>query len=176
MSYFRVFFWEISSFIFRLRCQLIFSGKRNMIFLDNTRKIIFQRSFFLEKPSFQDIWKRKIWFFVQCWSTFTDIKSISSLDLWNSFLLTIILLNFSVFSLIFYTKQRTKDYLFFKAFLTFFASRYFFWYFFTLCFFSSNMLWYLFFPYSLFLFFSSSDKLLYLSLASSLNLSLLFLQ
>ena len=46
ISYFRVFFWERSSFIFRLRCKIIFSGKRNIIFPDNTRKIIFQHNFF----------------------------------------------------------------------------------------------------------------------------------
>ena len=46
ISYFRVFFWERSSFIFRLRCKIIFSGKRNIIFPNNTRKIIFQRTFF----------------------------------------------------------------------------------------------------------------------------------
>ena len=36
-------------------------------------------------------------------------------------------------------------------------------------FFSSDILWYLFFRYSHFLFFSSSDKFLYLSLACTLN-------
>ena len=40
------FFWKRSSFIFLLRCKIIFSGKRNTIFSDNTRKIIFQRIFF----------------------------------------------------------------------------------------------------------------------------------
>ena len=30
ISYFQVFFWERSSFIFRLRCKIIFSGKRNI--------------------------------------------------------------------------------------------------------------------------------------------------
>ena len=39
-------FKERSSFIFRLTCKIIFSGKRNIIFPDNTRKIIFQRNFF----------------------------------------------------------------------------------------------------------------------------------
>ena len=39
-------FKERSSFIFRLRCKIIFSGKRNIIFPDNTRKIIFQCNFF----------------------------------------------------------------------------------------------------------------------------------
>ena len=46
ISYFRVFFWERSFFIFRLRCKIIFLGKINMIFPDNTRKMIFQRDFF----------------------------------------------------------------------------------------------------------------------------------
>ena len=65
ISYFHVFFWERSSFIFRLRYKIIFSGKRNIIFPDNRRKIIFQRNFFLERPSFQGVWKKKIWFSVQ---------------------------------------------------------------------------------------------------------------
>ena len=39
-------FKERSSFIFRLRCKIIFSGKGNIIFLDNTRKIMFRRNFF----------------------------------------------------------------------------------------------------------------------------------
>ena len=38
-------FKERSSFIFRPRCKIIFSGKRIIIFLDNTRKIKFQRNF-----------------------------------------------------------------------------------------------------------------------------------
>ena len=57
-------FSERSSFIFRLRCKIIFSGRRNIIFPDNTRKIIFQHNF-LERPSFQDVWKKKICFSVQ---------------------------------------------------------------------------------------------------------------
>ena len=40
------FFRERSSFIFCLKNKIIFSGKRNIIFPDNTRKIIFQCSFF----------------------------------------------------------------------------------------------------------------------------------
>ena len=39
-------FSERSSFIFRPTCKIIFSGKRNIIFPNNTRKIIFQRTFF----------------------------------------------------------------------------------------------------------------------------------
>ena len=58
------FFWERSSFIFRLGYEIIFSGKRKIIFSDNTREIIFQHNF-LERPSFQDVWKKKICFSVQ---------------------------------------------------------------------------------------------------------------
>ena len=43
--YFRVFFWERSSFIFRIRDKIIFSGKRNIMLPDHTRKIIFHRKF-----------------------------------------------------------------------------------------------------------------------------------
>ena len=39
-------FKESSSFIFRPGCKIIFSGKGNIIFLDNTRKIMFQCNFF----------------------------------------------------------------------------------------------------------------------------------
>ena len=46
ISYFYVFFWERSSFIFRLKSKIIFPGKRNIIFPDGTRKIIFQCIFF----------------------------------------------------------------------------------------------------------------------------------
>ena len=40
------FFWKRSSFISRLKNNIIFSGKRNIIFPDDTRKIIFQCNFF----------------------------------------------------------------------------------------------------------------------------------
>ena len=43
---FRYFFWERSCFLLRLKNKIIFSGKRNIIFPDNSRKIIFQRDFF----------------------------------------------------------------------------------------------------------------------------------
>ena len=39
-------FLRKSSFIFRLTCNIIFSGKTNIIFPDNTRKILFQCNFF----------------------------------------------------------------------------------------------------------------------------------
>ena len=42
----RYFFWKRSSFLLCLKNKIIFSGKRNIIFPDNTRKIIFQCDFF----------------------------------------------------------------------------------------------------------------------------------
>ena len=65
ISYFQIFFWERSSFVLCLKNKIIFSGKKNIIFPDNARKIIFQYDFF-GKTIFQTIWKKKIWFFVQC--------------------------------------------------------------------------------------------------------------
>ena len=42
ISYFLIFFWETSSFISCLKNKIIFSGKRNIIFPNNTiRKIMF---------------------------------------------------------------------------------------------------------------------------------------
>ena len=47
ISYFQVFFWrERSSFVFRPGVKITFAGKRNVIFPDNKRKIMFQRDFF----------------------------------------------------------------------------------------------------------------------------------
>ena len=46
ISYFQVFFLEISSFLLCLKNKNIFSGKRKIIFPGNTRKIMFQRDFF----------------------------------------------------------------------------------------------------------------------------------
>ena len=41
-----------------------FREKRNTIFPDITKKIIFEWHF-LERPSFQKMWRKKIWFFVE---------------------------------------------------------------------------------------------------------------
>ena len=41
-----------------------FREKRNTIFPDITKKIIFEWQF-LERPSFQKMWRKKIWFFVE---------------------------------------------------------------------------------------------------------------
>ena len=47
ISYFHMFFfWERASFIFRLKNNIIVSGKRDIIFPDDTKKIIFQWDFF----------------------------------------------------------------------------------------------------------------------------------
>ena len=64
MSYFHAFFLR-KIIIFCLKNKIIFSGKRNIIFPDDTRNIIFHCRF-LERPSSQNIWKKKTWFFVQC--------------------------------------------------------------------------------------------------------------
>ena len=43
----KYFFWrERSSFVFRPGVKITFAGKRNVIFPDNKRKIMFQRDFF----------------------------------------------------------------------------------------------------------------------------------
>ena len=47
ISYFHeFFFWESSSFIFRPKNKMIFSGKWNIIFPDNTGMVIFQWNLF----------------------------------------------------------------------------------------------------------------------------------
>ena len=56
ISYFYVFFWDRWSFISYLKNKITFSGKRNDIFLDNTKKIIFECDF-LEISFFHKIWK-----------------------------------------------------------------------------------------------------------------------
>ena len=57
--YFYVFFWERSSFIVRLKNNIIFSGKRNIFFPDNIQQ---ERSYssaiFLERSSFHNIWRK----------------------------------------------------------------------------------------------------------------------
>ena len=68
LSYFHVFCWERWSSIFHLKNKII-SGKRNIIFSNNTRKIVFQCDFFGERRglSFQNIWKiEKMVFSVGC--------------------------------------------------------------------------------------------------------------
>ena len=58
------FFWERPYFIFRQGVRSYFREKETSSFL-----IIQERSnssaIFLERPSFQDVWKKKIWFSVQ---------------------------------------------------------------------------------------------------------------
>ena len=57
ISYFHVFFWEKSSFIFHLKNKMIFRRKRNVIFPDN---LSVSAHFFLERLSFRNIWKNLI--------------------------------------------------------------------------------------------------------------------
>ena len=56
----------------------MFSGKRNIIFPDNARKIIFQRNFF-RKAIFSGRLGKKMWFFVQ-WS-FEVVKCLAEVGL-----------------------------------------------------------------------------------------------
>ena len=49
-------------FHFLSKCKIIFSGKRNMIFPDNTMKIIFQPNFFWKYHLFRTSGKRKYGF------------------------------------------------------------------------------------------------------------------
>ena len=61
-SYFHVFLFEKNLLFFVLKIRYIFGGKI-IILPDNARTIIFQ-SDFLGRSSFQNIWKKKNWFFV----------------------------------------------------------------------------------------------------------------
>ena len=70
-------------------------------------------------------------------------------------------------------KSQLKNYFIYYYIATFLPHDNFFDILLVFVFFSSDILWYLFFLYSI-LFFSSSDKFLYLSLACPLNLFLLF--
>ena len=58
ISYFHLFFWERPSFIFRLKNNIIFSGKRNIIIPDDTGKNIFQCDFFWKARLFKTFGKR----------------------------------------------------------------------------------------------------------------------
>ena len=88
------------------------------------------------------------------WFTFTEPMSTGCLDLWNSFLLTLRLSNFNVFSLILILSQN-KTYLFSNPSFLYWIS----------C-------WYLFLWYSLILSFSFFDRFFYWSLAFFFTTSL----
>ena len=63
MFFFVFFFlWERSPFIFRLKNDIKFSGKRNIIFPDDTKKIIFQCNIFWKDHLFRTFGKRKYFF------------------------------------------------------------------------------------------------------------------
>ena len=65
-SYFHVFFLRKITFSFPSKEKIsYFWKKRNTIFTDIIKKIIFQCNF-LGKLSIRNIWKKKIQFFVQC--------------------------------------------------------------------------------------------------------------
>ena len=60
ISYFHVFFWE-RTFIFRTKNKIIFSGRSSIIFLDEKKKS-YSSVVYLERPSFQNIWKKNMVF------------------------------------------------------------------------------------------------------------------
>ena len=82
ISYFHVFFWEILSFIFRLKNKIIFSEKGNIIFPDNIRKIISQCNFFWEGHLCRDFGKRKYGF--SCSASIIDSTSYTIADAWTT--------------------------------------------------------------------------------------------
>ena len=127
-------------------------------------------------------WIFTIWFFI-CYLWFFSILLISTSSILISFLFLWKVLLMMPFSKIngflfhFYTMKSKKVNIFCFNFLVslYFLFFFFFCWYFSFCFFSLDILWYLFLPYYLFLFFSHSDKFLYLSLTWSVNLSLSFL-
>ena len=64
MSYFLVFFSKRSSFIFCLRLRSYFRERETWSF-PIIQEISYYNAIFLEKPSFQNVWKKKLWFSVQ---------------------------------------------------------------------------------------------------------------
>ena len=110
------------------------------------------------------------------WPTFTGNKSIGSLDLWNYFFLSLILLNFTVFSLIFYITEKNKNYLFLTLFFNtepILDIYIFFWILFNLVFF---FLWLVFIMLSWLLFYSFFVLLIILSSFSFRLVFLCYLQ
>ena len=92
ISYFQVFFWERSSFIFRLRCKIIFSGKRNITFPNNTSKIInlaqiFGKTIFSGRPEKENMVFRAVLL------TPTEFDSRKYLYLFNVFLIFLFVWN-----------------------------------------------------------------------------------
>ena len=65
ISYFRVFFLERLSFIFRLVVRSYFREKEISSFPIRQERS-YSSAIFLERPSFQDAWKKKMWCSVQC--------------------------------------------------------------------------------------------------------------
>ena len=65
ISYFRVLFWERSSFTFCLGVRS-YSREKEISYFPIIQERSNYRAIFLERPSFHDVWKKKIWFSVQC--------------------------------------------------------------------------------------------------------------
>ena len=76
-----IFLWERSSFIFRLRGEIIFSRKRNIIFLDNTGKVMFQRDFFGKVIFSVSLEKENMLFRAVCMTKITLLFLFSAMPL-----------------------------------------------------------------------------------------------
>ena len=61
-------FWERWSFISRIKNNIIFLGKRNFIFSDDTRKIIFQCNIFEKTISLEHLEKENIVYQAVYWT------------------------------------------------------------------------------------------------------------
>ena len=75
-----IFFWKRSSFIFRLKNNIISSGKRNIIFLDDTREIIFQCYFFGKTIFSEHLEKENMVFRAVWWLRFCDVDLLNFLS------------------------------------------------------------------------------------------------
>ena len=70
-SCFQIFFWERSSFFLHLKSKIIFREKEISSSLIIQKRSYFS-TIFLERPSLQNIWKKKTRFFVQ-WSLIGNV-------------------------------------------------------------------------------------------------------
>ena len=84
-----IFLRKIIFHFLSIELDHIFGGK-NTIFADNARKIILQCSFLGQNGNiFGNIWKKKVWFFVQCNSYRTMVKTMTK-DTYSKFMLSIL--------------------------------------------------------------------------------------
>ena len=93
ITYFLAFFEkDLLSFSVE-RIRLYFREKEILFFLILQEKL-YSRAIFLERPSYQNIWKKKIWFFVLC--KFIILKNYDAWWVWVSTVTTVSLFDFLV--------------------------------------------------------------------------------